>query len=127
MGLETIYHKPNLSKKHPEYEIYPYLLRNMEIVRCDQVWSTDITYIRLVGGIVYLMAVIDWYSRYVLGWELSTTLDAEFCIEAVKRLLATNRRCEIFNTDQGSQFTTPRFTEPQLNKGVKISMDGGER
>jgi putative transposase len=127
MGLEAIYQKPNLSEKHPEHQVFPYLLRNVAIVNCDQVWSTDITYIRLMGGFVYLMAVIDWYSRYVLAWELSTTLDAEFCIEAVGRLLSNSHRCEIFNTDQGTQFTTLRFTQPLLEKGVKISMDGRGR
>ena len=89
-------------------------------------WSTDITYVRLASGFVYLMAVIHWYSRYVLGWALSTTLDADFCIEAVGSLLA-GRQCEIFNTDQGAQFTTPRFTQPLLDKGVKVSMDGRGR
>ena len=88
--------------------------------------STDITYIRLARGFVYLMAVIDWYSRYVLGWALSTTLDADFCIEAVAEILEA-RRCEIFNMDQGSQFTTPRFTQPLLDKGIRVSMDGRGR
>ena len=123
MGLEAVYQKPNTSLPNPEHRVYPYLLRGLSIGRCDHVWSTDITYVRLASGFVYLMAVIDWYSRYVLGWALSTTLDADFCIEAVGRLL-DGRRCEIFNTDQGAQFTTPRFTQQLLDKGVKVSMDG---
>lgn len=126
MGLEAIYQKPNLSQPHPEHMIYPYLLRGVAIERCNQVWSCDITYIRLQHGFVYLLAIIDWYSRYVLDWSLSTTLEADFCIETVARLLERGR-CEIFNTDQGSQFTTPRFTEPLLAKAVKVSMDGRGR
>jgi putative transposase len=126
MGLEAVYQKPNTSKPNLEHKVYPYLLRGLVIDRCDQVWSTDITYIRLASGFVYLMAVIDWYSRYVLGWALSTTLDADFCIEAVGSL-TERKQCEIFNTDQGSQFTTPRFTQPLLDKGIKISMDGRGR
>jgi putative transposase len=106
MGLEAVYQKPNTSKPNPEHKVYPYLLRGLVIDRCDQVWSTDITYIRLSGGFVYLMAVIDWYSRYVLGWALSTTLDADFCIEAVGDLVAL-KQCEIFNTDQGSHKLHP--------------------
>ncbi len=126
MGLEAIYQKPNTSKPNPEHKVYPYLLRGLVIDRCDQVWSTDITYVRLASGFVYLVAVIDWYSRYVLGWALSTTLDADFCIETVGSLLE-HRKCEIFNTDQGSQFTSPRFTLPLLDKGIKVSMDGRGR
>ncbi len=108
MGLEAVYPKVNLSKVSHEHKIYPYLLRNMDIQRNNQVWSTDITYIRLQQGFVYLMAVIDWYNRYVLDWSLSTTLDADFCINTVGGLIENNQ-CEIFNTDQGSQFTTPRL------------------
>ena len=126
MGLEAVYQKPDTSKPHPQHPVFPYLLRGLEIGRCDQVWSTDITYIRLARGFVYLMAVIDWYSRYVLGWAISTTLEADFCIEAVGQLLAA-RTCEIFNTDQGAQFTTPRFTQPLLDKGIRVSMDGRGR
>jgi putative transposase len=126
MGLEAVYQKPNTSKANPEHKVYPYLLRGLVIDRCDQVWSTDITYIRLKSGFVYLMAVIDWYSRYVLGWALSTTLEAQFCIETLGDLLERGR-CEIFNTDQGAQFTTPRFTQPLLDKGIRISMDGRGR
>jgi len=126
MGLEAVYQKPNTSKPNPEHKVYPYLLRGLVIDRCDQVWSTDITYIRLASGFVYLMAVIDWYSRYVLGWALSTSLDADFCIEAVGNI-TERKQCEIFNTDQGAQFTTPRFTQPLLDKGIKVSMDGRGR
>lgn len=126
MGLEAAYQKPNASQPNPEHKVYPYLLRGLSIDRCDQAWSTDITYVRLASGFVYLMAVIDWYSRYVLGWALSTTLDADFCIEAVGKILE-GRQCEIFNTDQGAQFTTPRFTQPLLDKGIQVSMDGRGR
>ena len=126
MGLEAVYQKPGTSRPNPEHPIYPYLLRGLSIDRCDQVWSTDITYVRLARGFVYLMAVIDWYSRYVLGWALSTTLDADFCIEAVGEILEA-RQCEIFNMDQGSQFTTPRFTQPLLDRGIRVSMDGRGR
>jgi len=126
MGLEAIYQKPNTSKPNPEHQVYPYLLRGMVIDRCDQVWSTDITYIRMKSGFVYLVAVIDWYSRYVLGWALSNTLEADFCIATVANILET-RQCGIFNTDQGAQFTTPRFTKPLLDKGIKVSMDGRGR
>lgn len=121
MGLEAVYQKPDTSQRNPEHQVYPYLLRGLVIDRCDQVWSTDITYIRLASGFVYLMAVIDWYSRYVFGWALSTTLDADFCIEAVGSI-TERKQCEIFNTDQGSQFTTPRFTKPLLDT---VWTDGG--
>ena len=126
MGLEAVYPKPKLSQGNPEHKVFPYLLRNLSIERCNQVWSTDITYIRLRHGFVYLMAIIDWYSRYVLNWALSTTLEADFCIIALNETLATSR-CEIFNTDQGSQFTTYRFTQPLLDKGIQVSMDGRGR
>jgi len=126
MGLEAIYCKPNLSKLNADHKVFPYLLRGVDINRCNQVWSTDITYIRLGKGFVYLMAIIDWYSRYVLNWALSTTLEADFCIEALDETLGRSR-CEIFNTDQGSQFTTNRFTSPLLNRGIKVSMDGRGR
>jgi putative transposase len=126
MGLEAVYQKPNTSQPNPEHKVYPYLLRGLVIDRCDQVWSTDITYIRLASGFVYLMAVIDWYSRYVLDWALSTSLDADFYIETVGNLVE-RKQCEIFNTDQGAQFTTSRFIQPLLNKGIKVSMDGRGR
>jgi putative transposase len=126
MGLETVYPKPKLSQANPEHKVFPYLLRTLPIERCNQVWSTDITYIRLKHGFVYLMAIIDWYSRYVLKWALSTTLEADFCIIALNEALETSQ-CEIFNTDQGSQFTTHRFTQPLLDKGIRVSMDGRGR
>lgn len=126
MGLEAIYQKPNLSKANSEHKIYPYLLRNVPITRCNQVWSTDITYVRLRQGFVYLMAIIDWYSRYVLNWRISITLEADFCIDALEEVLAKGR-CDIFNTDQGAQFTTTRFTKPLLTRGIKVSMDGKGR
>lgn len=126
MGLEAIYPKPNLSRVNAEHKIYPYLLRDYKINKKDQVWSTDITYIRLNKGYCYLMAIIDWYSCYVLNWSLSTTLEAEFCIEALAELLEDSS-CKIFNTDQGSQFTSPRFTRLLLDKAIKISMDGRGR
>ena len=126
MGLEAVYPKPKLSQANPEHKIYPYLLRNVSIDRCNQVWSTDITYIRLRHGFVYLMAIIDWYSRYVINWALSTTLEADFCIVALNEALEASH-CEIFNTDQGSQFTTHRFTGPLLDKGIQVSMDGRGR
>ncbi len=109
MDLEAVYPKPQDRHAPSEHQIYPYLLRNVAIKRCNQVWSTDITYIRLKHGFVYLTAVIDWYSRYVLDWSLSTTLEADFCIDTVGRLLDNGLKCDIFNTDQGSQFTSPRF------------------
>ena len=126
MGLMAIYPKKNLSKANLEHKIYPYLLRDMPIKRCNQVWSTDITYIRLRQGFVYLMAIIDWYSRYVINWKISTTLEADFCIQGLKESLESCY-CEIFNTDQGSQFTSNRFTQPLLAAGIKISMDGRGR
>jgi len=126
MGIEAIYPKPNLSKPNKEHKIFPYLLRNEVIGRINHVWSTDITYIRLTKGFVYLVAIIDWYSRYVIDWQISTTLEADFCIEVLNRALNTGS-CEIFNTDQGVQFTTPRFTDILLQAGIRISMDGRGR
>lgn len=126
MGLEAVYPKPKLSNRNLEHKVYPYLLRGIEINRCNQVWSTDITYIRLKHGFVYLMAIIDWHSRYVIDWQLSTTLDSDFCEEALERALLCSK-CEIFNTDQGSQFTSDGFTKLLLNKDIKISMDGKGR
>lgn len=126
MGLEAIRPKPNLSKPHPECRTYPYLLRDVAIRRVNQVWSTDITYIRLAGGWMYLTAVIDWFSRYVLSWEVSTTLDTDFCLCALERALAQGRP-EVFNTDQGVQFTSQAFTDALEAVGVAISMDGRGR
>ena len=127
MRLDAIYPKPNLSRKHPEHRIYPYLLRGLDIVRRNQVWSTDITYIRLNGGFLYLVAVMDWYSRYVLSWELSNTLDNGFCIRALETALQKHGQPEIFNSDQGCQFTADNFTAVLLDKHIRISMDGQGR
>jgi len=127
LGLFAIYCKPDLSKPNPEHIKYPYLLRNMNIDHVNQVWSTDITYIRLKHGFVYLTAVIDWYSRYVLAWRLSTTLESAFCIEALEEALNKYGKPEIFNTDQGSQFTSNDFISVLKNNSIKISMDGRGR
>ena len=126
MGLEAIYPRPRTTVNCPEHKIYPYLLRDVEITRPNQVWSTDITYIPLQGGYVYLTAVIDWYSRYVLSWRLSNSLDGAFCIAALEEALAINTP-EIFNTDQGVQFTSLAFTSCLESRGVAISMDGRGR
>lgn len=126
MGLEAIYSKPCLSKRHPGHEIYPYLLRGVKVQRVNQVWSTDITYIRMKGGFLYLTAVMDWYSRYVLSWRLSNSLDGLFCREAVLDALE-NGTPEIFNTDQGSQYTCEEFIRILLARGIKPSMDGRGR
>lgn len=127
MGLEVIYAKPNLSRPHPEHLVYPYLVRNLAVVRSNQVWASDITYIPIEGGFAYLYAIIDWFSRYVLAWELSNTLDASFCVTAAERALATYGTPEISNTDQGCQFTATEFTQVWQARGVKISMDGKGR
>ena len=128
MGLEAVYprHKRGLSISDRQHKIYPYLLRGVEITRSDQVWSADITYIRMYRGWLYLVAVMDWFSRYVLSWEVSTTLESEFCVTALKRALGYGRP-EVFNTDQGSQFTSDDFTKVLLDSGVQISMDGKGR
>jgi len=126
MGLEAIYPKPRLSAPGQGHKIYPYLLRGTAIVRPDQVWSTDITYIRLRQGFVYLVAVIDWFSRYVLSWELSVTLDTGFCISALEWALRQSQP-EIFNSDQGAQFTSIEFTSRLIEQGIRISMDGRGR
>ena len=126
MGLEAIYPRPRLSQKASGAQIYPYLLRDVQIKGIDQVWSTDITYVRLVGGFIYLMAILDWYSRYVLEWEVSVTLDGSFCLAALERALMRGQP-EIFNTDQGSQFTSQSFTGRLLASGIQISMDGRGR
>lgn len=127
MGLQTIYQKPNLSRLQPGSKVYPYLLRGLNIERPDHVWSTDITYIRLSGGFVYLTAVIDWYSRKILSWELSSSLDNSFCISATQRALRLNGNPEIFNTDQGVQYTSKDFQDVFKDTKVKISMDGKGR
>ena len=126
MGIEAVGPKPRLSQRHPGHRVYPYLLRDVAIERVDQVWSCDITYIRLRSGFVYLMAILDWFSRYVLDWELSVTLDGQFCREALERALAGGRP-EVFNTDQGVQFTSDAFTRLLRAAEVQISMDGRGR
>jgi len=124
MGLEAIYQKPNTSRKHPYNPVYRYLLRRLKVERPNQVWAMDITYIPMARGFVYLTAVVDWFSRRVLAWRLSITMEVEFCLEAVQEALAKHGRPEIFNTDQGSQFTSDPFTGLLLNNGIAISMDG---
>jgi putative transposase len=127
MGLESVAPKPNTSKPNEEHPVYPYLLRGLTISRPNQVWATDITYIPLARGSAYLVAIMDWHSRRVLSWRLSNTLDASFCIEALQEALSRFGRPEIFNSDQGSQFTSADFTAVLLAAGVKISMDGKGR
>ncbi|EAY24496.1 transposase [Microscilla marina ATCC 23134] len=126
MGLEAIYPKPDLSRKHPEHQLYPYLLRNVSIERPNQVWSTDITYVPMKQGFLYLVAVMDWYSRYVLAWELSNSLEMSFCLNALDSAFQ-NGQPEIFNTDQGTQFTANAFVKRLLDKGIQVSMDGKGR
>jgi len=128
MGLEAVYprRKRGLSIPDTQHKIFPYLLRDVAITRPDQVWSTDITYIRMYRGWLYLVAVMDWFSRYVLSWELSITLESDFCVSALKAALCQGKP-EIFNTDQGSQFTSAGFTGILLNAGIQISMDGKGR
>jgi putative transposase len=126
MGLETIYPKPRLSLPGEQAGRYSYLLRGMSIDRIDQVWSCDITYIRLARGSVYLMAIVDWFSRFVLAWELSITLDTSFCLEALDRALQAARP-EIFNTDQGVQFTSHEWISRLRQAGIRISWDGRGR
>jgi putative transposase len=126
MGLEGICPRRKLSAPAPGHRIYPYLLRRLKIVRANQVWSTDITYIRLRGGFVYLVAIMDWYSRYVLSWEVSITLDTSFCVSALNSALK-DAKPEIFNSDQGAQFTSEDFTSLLRNHEIKISMDGRGR
>jgi len=129
MGLQAVYPRPRrkTSTSDREHEKYPYLLAGKEITKPDDVWCADITYIRLKGGFVYLVAIMDWATRCVLSWELSNTLESGFCIEALKKALSDGRRPEIFNTDQGSQFTSRAFLEVLINEGITISMDGAGR
>lgn len=126
MGLETIYPKPRLSAAHPDHRIYPYLLSGVPITRVNQVWSTDITFIRLQAGFVYLVAVMDWFSRYVLSWALSITIDVRFCLEALEQALRVSKP-DVFNSDQGAQFTSVDFTRRLTQAGIRISMDGRGR
>ncbi len=127
LGLVGMAPGPNTSKSHPQHKIYPYLLRGVDIIRPNQVWSTDITYIRLPRGFVYLVAIIDWYSRKVLSWRLSNTMDAGFCVDCLEEAIKVYGVLEIFNSDQGSQFTSDAFTGELLKNGVTISMDGRGR
>ena len=127
MGITALYRKPNLSKRNQEHKIYPYLLRKVNIDTPDKVWCTDITYIRLHHGFVYLVAVMDWYSKAILSWELSNTLDSYFCVSALNKAFDKYGQPEIFNTDQGSQFTSERFTKEFKDRNIRISMDGKGR
>ena len=124
MGIEAIYRRPNTSKPALGHKIYPYLLRKVPVTRPDQVWAMDITYIPMARGFVYLSAVVDWFSRRVLSWRLSITMETEFCTEALEEALAHHGKPKIFNTDQGSQFTSAAFTGVLLNADIAISMDG---
>jgi putative transposase len=127
LGLAGMAPGPNTSRPHPGHKIYPYLLRGVAVVRPNQVWSTDITYIRLEHGFAYLVAIIDWYSRRVLAWRVSNTLEAEFCVDCLEDALRTHGRPEVFNSDQGSQFTSEAFTGVLKREGIAISMDGRGR
>jgi putative transposase len=127
MGIEAIYQNPNTSRKHPHHKIYRYLLKNMTIDRPNQVWCADITYIPMAKGWVYLVAVMDWYSRKVLAWRLSITMETDFCVEALKEAMANHGQPDIFNTDQGVQFTAAAFIEQLEVQGVQVSMDGKGR
>jgi putative transposase len=127
MAIETLYRKPNTSKPAPGHKIYPYLLRGLSITRPNQAWAMDITYIPMARGFVYLAAVIDWFSRRVLAWRLSITMDTSFCVEALDEALSQHGKPEIFNTDQGSQFTSEAFTGRLKEEGIQISMDGKGR
>ncbi len=127
LGLAGMAPGPNTNKAHPQHKIYPYLLRGVDIIRPNQVWSTDSTYIRLPRGFVYLVAIIDWYSRKILSWRLSNTMDAGFCVNCLEEAIKTYGTPEIFNSDQGSQFTSDAFTGELINNDVTISMDGRGR
>ena len=127
MGLSAIYQKPNTSKPHPQHKIYPYLLRGLKIDRPNQVWCADISYIPMRRGFLYLVAIMDWASRKVLSWRLSNTMETDFCVAALEEALARYGKPEIFNTDQGSQFTSDVFTHALKNAEVRISMDGKGR
>ena len=126
MGLEVIYRRPNTSKPAPGHRVYPYLLKGVKIDRVNQAWSADITYIPMAKGFLYLIAIMDWHSRYVLAWRLSNTMDVDFCVQALEEALSKGNP-EIFNTDQGSQFTSESFTGVLRDQGIQISMDGKGR
>ena len=127
MGLEAIYQKPNTSRRHPDHKVYPYLLRGLSIDRPNQVWCADITYIPMAKGFVYLVAVMDWFSGRVLSWRLSITMETDFCVDALREAMDRHGRPEIFNTDQGVQFTSAAFLDELSSQGVRISMDGKGR
>ncbi len=124
MGLEALYRKPRTSQRHPGHKVYPYLLRNLTITRSNEVWAMDITYIPMAKGFVYLVAVVDWYTRRVLAWRLSITMDVQFCLDAVEDAMVRYGRPAIMNTDQGSQFTSQLFTDLLKAQGIRLSMDG---
>ena len=127
MGIEAVYPKPRTTRRHPDHKVYPYLLRHMTIDRPNQVWAADITYVPMNRGFMYLVVVMDWHSRKILSWRVSNTMDADFCVEALQEALSRYGRPEIFNTDQGSQFTSKDFTGTLKEHDVKISMDGRGR
>jgi putative transposase len=124
MGIEALYRKPNTSKPHPEHAVYPYLLRGLAIERANHVWAMDLTYIPMARGFIYLAAIIDWASRKVLAWDVSISMEADFCVRVLDAALARHGKPDIFNTDQGSQFTSQAFTERLKTEGIAISMDG---
>ena len=124
MGIEALYRRPNTSKPEPGHKIYPYLLRQMKVERSNQVWAMDITYIPMAKGFVYLAAVIDWFTRRVLAWRVSITMETAFCVEALEEALEKYQNPDIFNTDQGSQFTSHAFTSVLQNRNIAVSMDG---
>lgn len=124
MGIQALYRKPNTSKKHPQHQVYPYLLRGLAIDRANQVWAMDLTYIPMARGFVYLAAIIDWASRKVLAWDVSISMEADFCVRVLDAALLRYGKPDIFNTDQGSQFTSAAFTERLKTEGIAISMDG---
>jgi putative transposase len=127
MGIEAVYPKPRTTRRHPGHKVYPYLIRDMTIERPNQVWAADITYVPMNHGFMYLVAVMDWYSRKILSWRVSNTMNANFCVEALQEALSRYGRPEIFNTDQGSQFTSKDYTGTLKGHDVKISMDGRGR
>ena len=126
MGLEAIYRRPNTSKPAPGHRVYPYLLKGADVNRVDQVWAADITYIPMAQGFLYLVAIMDWHSRHVLAWKLSNTMDTDFCVTALEAALGKGRP-EVFNTDQGAQFTSDAFTQTLQERGIRVSMDGKGR
>jgi len=128
MGIQAIYPKKNLSWPNKQHQVYPYLLRNLKIDKPNQVWSVDITYIKLTVGFAYLVAIIDWFSRYVINWKLANSLDIEFCLDCLNEAVGQNKnKPEIFNSDQGSHFTSPKFIGILKNNNIQISMDGRGR